>query len=77
MKKRNIAPEEVSRAIETAQLRALDTLTGHFVAVKQNEKWTVVVYDVHGPGLEVVTVYRVSRKAQIENRLRNGRWVEI
>ncbi|NJE10307.1 DUF4258 domain-containing protein [Thermococcus sp. MAR1] len=77
MKKRNIAPEEAINAIEKAELRAVDTLTGHFVAIKKNGKWTVAVYDVYGQSLEVVTVYRVSRKAQIENRLRKGRWVGI
>ena len=77
MKKRNITLKEVVDAIEKAELRAVDTLTGHFVAVKKNGKWTVIVYDVYGQSLEVVTVYKVSRKAQIENRLRRGRWVGI
>lgn len=77
MKKRNIDPRKVVETVEEADVRAIDALTGHFVAVKQNRRWFVVIYDVHGTKLDVVTVYQVSRKAQIENRLRTGRWVEI
>jgi len=77
MEKRNIKPEEVVEALENPDVKAIDTLTGHFVVVKGNGKALVVVYDARLGGIEVVTVYRASRKAQIENRLRKGRWVRV
>ncbi len=77
MKKRNIEPDEVTEALKNPELKAVDTLTGHFIAVKGSGKALVVVYDVRLEGIEVVTVYRASRKAQIENRLRSSRWVRV
>ncbi|QDA31426.1 DUF4258 domain-containing protein [Thermococcus indicus] len=77
MAKRNIKAEDVMRTVEAPNARALDTMTGHFIAMTKNNKWLIVVYDVHGKNVEIVTVYEVSRKTQIENRLKGGRWVEV
>ncbi|MBP1912644.1 DUF4258 domain-containing protein [Thermococcus stetteri] len=76
LRKKGIAEEDVISALQSPDIRAVDMLTGHFVAVRKNGRWLVVVYDAAHGGIEVITVYEVSRKTQIERRIKRGRWVE-
>lgn len=77
LRKREIAEDYVISALQNPDIRAVDMLTGYFTAVKKNGRWLVVVYDAAHEGIEVVTVYEVSRKTQIERRIKKGRWVEV
>ena len=78
LQERHIPQNFVTETLADPILQYYDTSTRHLIAIKQffyNLKFRpiVVVYDIIGLEVQVITVYPASEQ-EILNRQNNGRW---
>jgi len=74
-------PRSLPRVIYAgAKSKYRDVAAAHFIALGRapyggKERLFIVAYDITGDGVEIVTIHPISR-AQVESRVKSGRWVK-
>ncbi len=80
LKERKIPRNYPNKILFNPDVRFVDAVTNYKIAVKDLEynskiRSMVVVYDIIGLEIRVITIHPISNK-EIANKLKRGRWVK-
>ena len=83
LSERNIELDEVKSILLNPELKYYDVENRHLIAIgKRNRKeghYLIVVYDYTDGKIEVITIIDTSKSLTkiVDNRIKNGRWIEL